>query len=142
MIGNAIKFTERGEVAVSVRLVEEGETEAMLRFEVRDTGMGIPAEKVGLLFEAFTQADASTTRRFGGTGLGLTISRRLVELMGGRIGVESEPGVGSTFWFTAGFAKQDRVVQTAGDERLEPVDVAGVRVLSVDDNATNRTVVA
>ncbi|MBE3032775.1 MAG: response regulator, partial [Actinobacteria bacterium] len=142
MIGNAIKFTERGEVAVSVGLVEEGETEAMLRFEVRDTGMGIPAEKVGPLFEAFTQADASTTRRFGGTGLGLTISRRLVELMGGQIGVESEPGVGSTFWFTVRFAKQDPAALAASDERFEPVDVAGVRILAVDDNATNRRVIA
>jgi PAS domain S-box-containing protein len=142
MIGNAIKFTARGEVAVSVGLVEEGETAATLRFEVRDTGMGIPAEKVDMLFEAFTQADASTTRRFGGTGLGLTISRRLVELMGGQIGVESEPGVGSTFWFTARFAKQDPAALAASDERLEPVDVAGVRVLAVDDNATSRRVIA
>ncbi|MCX6373755.1 MAG: ATP-binding protein, partial [Actinobacteria bacterium] len=136
MIGNAIKFTDRGEVAVSVGLVHEEETEATLRFEVRDTGMGIPLEKLDLLFEAFTQADASTTRRFGGTGLGLTICRRLVELMGGQIGVESKPGVGSTFWFTASFAKQDPAALAATDERLEPVDIAGVRILAVDDNAT------
>ena len=142
LIGNAVKFTAHGEVAVSVALVEEVETEATLRFQVRDTGMGIPADKLDLLFEAFTQADASTTRRFGGTGLGLTISRRLVELMGGRIGADSEPGVGSTFWFTAGFAKQDPTVSTVADELLEPVDIADVRVLAVDDNATNRRVIA
>ena len=142
MIGNAIKFTERGEVAVSVGLVEERGDSATLRFEVRDTGMGIPAEKVDKLFEAFTQADASTTRRFGGTGLGLTISRRLVELMEGQIGVETEPGYGSTFWFTGRFAKQDPVALAAADEGVAPVDVAGVRVLAVDDNATNRRVVA
>jgi len=142
LLGNAIKFTERGEVALSARLLEEDEEHAMLRFDVRDTGIGIPADKADLLFEAFTQADASTTRRFGGTGLGLTISRRLVGLMGGEIGVESEPGVGSTFWFTARFDKQDAAALAAADERLEPVDVADVRVLAVDDNATNRRVVA
>jgi PAS domain S-box-containing protein len=142
LLGNAIKFTERGEVALSARLLDEAEEYATLRFEVRDTGVGIPADKVDVLFEAFTQADASTTRRFGGTGLGLTISRRLAGLMGGEIGVESEPGVGSVFWFTARFEKQDAAALSAADERLEPVDVAGVRVLAVDDNATNRRVVA
>jgi two-component system sensor histidine kinase/response regulator len=142
MIGNAIKFTERGEVAVSVGCVDEVEGAVTLRFEVRDTGIGIPADKLDTLFDAFTQADASTTRRFGGTGLGLTISRRLVELMGGQIGVDSEPGVGSTFWFTACLAKQDAATLAAAHELLEPVDVTGVRVLAVDDNATNRRVIA
>ena len=142
MIGNAIKFTDRGEVAVSVGLVEEGETAVTLRFEVRDTGIGIPAEKLDMLFDAFTQADASTTRRFGGTGLGLTISWRLVQLMDGQTGVQSEPGVGSTFSFTARFAKQDAAALAAADQRIQPVDVAGVRILAVDDNATNRRVIA
>jgi len=142
MIGNAVKFTEHGEVAVSVSLVREDDAEATLRFQVRDTGIGIPANKLDMLFEAFTQADASTTRRFGGTGLGLSISRHLVALMGGEIGVESEPGVGSTFWFTASFAKQDPAALAALEGRLGPVDIAGMRVLAVDDNATNRKVVA
>jgi two-component system sensor histidine kinase/response regulator len=142
MLGNAIKFTEQGEVAVSVALEQETDTDVLVRFEVRDTGIGIAADKVDSLFEAFTQADASTTRRFGGTGLGLTISRRLVGLMGGEIGAESEPGVGSTFWFTARFAKQELTERAAADERLEPIDVTGVRILAVDDNATNRKVVA
>jgi PAS domain S-box-containing protein len=142
IVGNAIKFTERGEVAVTVGLVEDGETAVTLRFEVRDSGMGIPAEKVDMLFEAFTQADASTTRRFGGTGLGLTISRRLVELMRGQIGVESKQGVGSTFWFSARFEKQDASMVLADDERIEAVDITGARILAVDDNATNRRVIA
>ena len=142
LLGNALKFTERGEVAVSVGLVSETDAEAVLRFEVRDTGIGISAAKLDQLFEAFTQADASTMRKYGGTGLGLTICRRLVELMGGEIGVQSEPGVGSIFWFTARFARQDPVVFAAEEDAGELVDIAGVRILAVDDNATNRKVVA
>jgi two-component system sensor histidine kinase/response regulator len=142
LLGNAIKFTEHGEVAVAVGLVSETDGEAVLRFEVRDSGIGIPTDKLDQLFEAFTQADASTTRKYGGTGLGLTICRRLVELMGGEIGVQSEPGVGSTFWFTARFARQDPAVFAAEQDAGGLVDVAGVRVLAVDDNATNRKVVA
>ena len=141
LLGNAIKFTERGEVALSVGLVSESEAQVVLRFEVSDTGIGIAAEQREQLFEAFTQADASTTRRYGGTGLGLTISRRLVELMGGEIGVDSTPGKGSTFWFTGRFGRQDASVLEVSAETL-PVDVAGVRVLAVDDNRTNRKVVA
>jgi two-component system sensor histidine kinase/response regulator len=141
LIGNSIKFTERGEVNISAALVAERATEATVKFAVRDTGIGIAPEKVGRLFEAFTQADASTTRRFGGTGLGLSISKRLAELMGGEIGAESEEGKGSTFWFTAVLAKQERLpYQMASPGVL--VDVTGVRILAVDDNATNRDIVA
>ncbi|HEY5387386.1 MAG TPA: response regulator, partial [Thermoleophilia bacterium] len=143
LLGNAIKFTAKGEVAASVRLDSETDSAATLRFSVRDTGIGILPGKVEGLFEAFTQADASTTRRFGGTGLGLTISKRLVELMGGDMGVETEVGSGSTFWFTAAFAKQTpRPDGEADDLERELVEIAGVKVLTVDDNATNRKVLA
>jgi PAS domain S-box-containing protein len=136
---NAVKFTARGEVAVEVRLESETDGQIKVRFEVRDTGIGIPQDRIGLLFSAFQQVDASTTRRFGGTGLGLAISKRLAERMGGEIGVESVEGRGSTFWFTAVFGKQPR------RERLDgnlPADLRGVRILVVDDNATNRLVLA
>ena len=141
LLGNAAKFTAHGEITVTVGLVEESEATATLRFSVRDTGIGIAPDKADALFEAFTQADASTTRRFGGTGLGLTISKRLVELMGGEIGVISEIGAGSTFWFTATFARQDLGSLVAiGDHDLQ--DVTGASILAVDDNPTNRKVVA
>ena len=141
LLGNAIKFTERGEVELTVELLEETGEQVRLRFAVRDTGIGIAPDKQAALFEAFTQADVSTTRRYGGTGLGLTISRSLIELMGGEIGVESSPGEGSTFWFTAGFERQDPALLEAL-EAAHHVEVAGVRVLAVDDNPTNRRVVA
>ena len=142
LLGNAAKFTESGEITVTVGLLEESEATATLRFAVRDTGIGIAADKADVLFEAFTQADASTTRRFGGTGLGLTICKRLVALMGGEIGVISEIGVGSTFWFTATFKRQDPGSIVALGGRLDEHDVAGASVLAVDDNATNRKVIA
>ena len=108
LLGNALKFTEKGEVGVRVTLESETPRRAALRFEVADTGIGIPAEAQGRIFERFTQADESITRRFGGTGLGTTISKEIVEMMGGTIGVRSEPGRGSTFWFTVEMAKQSR----------------------------------
>jgi CheY-like chemotaxis protein/HPt (histidine-containing phosphotransfer) domain-containing protein len=136
LAGNAVKFTHHGEVAVRASLEWEADAEVMLRFSVKDTGIGIPADKQGLLFQKFTQADASTTRKYGGTGLGLAISKQLAEMMGGEIGLVSEEGKGSEFWFTARFAKQ------ANRERnvAPPADIHGARILVVDDNATNREV--
>jgi len=137
LIGNAIKFTEKGEVVLRVVVEERAPSEVQLRFAVSDTGIGIPVEKQQLIFEAFSQADASTTRKYGGTGLGLAISSRIVALMGGKIWVHSEPGQGSTFYFTAR-------LQVAGNgqapkEMIKP-DLVGVCVLVVDDNAGNRTI--
>jgi signal transduction histidine kinase len=100
LVGNAIKFTQDGEVRIEAWVENQSDTEVMVHITVRDTGIGIPSDKLSLIFDAFTQADTSTTRRFGGTGLGLSITKRLVEMMGGRISVESVPGRGSTFQFT------------------------------------------
>src|SRR5262249_54438354 len=111
LVGNAIKFTESGHVLLSIGQDEARTSAAMLHFRVVDTGIGIPPEKHTAIFDAFSQADGSTTRRFGGTGLGLTISATLVRLMGGRIWVESQPGAGSTFHFTAAFDTADAVEQ-------------------------------
>jgi two-component system sensor histidine kinase/response regulator len=135
LIGNAIKFTDEGEVIVRVELVSEGEESATVRFEVSDTGIGIPREQQERLFLAFAQADASTTRRYGGTGLGLAISNQLVNLMGGELGVESEPGSGSTFTFSVPFEKRP-----ARAARAVPADLAGRRALVVDDNRANRRI--
>ncbi|MFH0995047.1 MAG: response regulator [Pseudomonadota bacterium] len=135
LAGNAVKFTPAGEVVIRVSLMEKNENDVMLRFSVRDTGIGIPKDKIGLLFDKFSQVDASTTRQYGGTGLGLAISKQLAELMGGEAGVSSEEGNGSEFWFTARLGKQD---VGAYVESIQPADLCNVRVLIVDDNATNR----
>ena len=138
LVGNAIKFTPEGEVVVRVQIDSQTDGEVTLLFSVTDTGIGIPAEKHSLIFEAFAQADGSTTRHYGGTGLGLAISSRLAALMGGKIGIESAVGKGSTFHFTARFgtAKAERslVVQPC------PSELMNLPVLVVDDNATNRRI--
>ena len=137
LTGNAIKFVEKGEVSISVDLKEQTDVSVTLLFEVKDTGIGIPADKVDGLFESFTQADASTTRKYGGTGLGLTISKQLSELMGGEIGVRSQEGKGSTFWFTVVLEKQsdvkEKTIASIGD-------IKGKNVLVVDDHSINRLV--
>jgi signal transduction histidine kinase/CheY-like chemotaxis protein len=137
LVGNAIKFTDRGEVVVTVETESLGEERVTLHVAVRDTGIGIPAEKQRVIFDAFSQADSSTSRRFGGTGLGLAITVELVGMMGGRIWVESEPGKGSTFHFTASFGLQQGV---PGARPGGPSTILGLPVLVVDDNATNRRI--
>ncbi len=139
LVGNALKFTEEGEVVVYVWLAEDRSEEAVVSFEVRDTGIGMTREQQGRIFQSFSQADDSTTRRYGGTGLGLAISKQLVELMGGEIGLESELGEGSTFYFTAPLKKRAKREQTALEELA---DIDGLRVLIVDDNETNRRVLS
>jgi len=135
LVGNGVKFTEQGEVVVRVGLGAESEDGVTLRFEVADTGIGVPAAVQERLFRPFAQADASTTRRYGGTGLGLTICKRLVEIMGGEIGVRSQAGAGSTFWFTARFRRSDTAV---GPLHQQLGSLAGSRALVVDDNRTVR----
>jgi signal transduction histidine kinase/DNA-binding response OmpR family regulator len=133
LVGNALKFTERGEVVVRVAKLSGEGRRVRLRFTVRDTGVGIPPEAQARLFQPFVQADAGTTRKYGGSGLGLAICRQLVSLMGGEIGLESAPGQGSTFWFTAEFALQEAALKVVP----RPAELAGLRALVVDDNATN-----
>jgi two-component system sensor histidine kinase/response regulator len=135
LTNNAIKFTNEGEVSIRVSLEEETDCDVLLRFTVSDTGIGIPKDRVHELFQAFIQADASTTRRFGGTGLGLSISKKLSEMMGGDIGVESVEGEGSTFFFTVRLAKQTTADDATNDLMI---DLSQIRALVVDDNETNR----
>jgi PAS domain S-box-containing protein len=139
LTNNALKFTHEGEVAIRVSAIDETGEEALLRFSVRDTGIGIAQEKLDMLFDKFTQADASTTRRYGGTGLGLAISKQLAEMMGGKVGVTSEEGKGSEFWFTVRLGKQDESAMTA---LHPPAELQDVRVLIVDDNATNQEIMS
>ena len=138
LVGNAIKFTHRGEVAIRVRVDHEEKDSAALRFAVEDTGIGIPKDRREALFSPFVQADGSTTRKYGGTGLGLAISKELAELMGGKIGVESEHGKGSTFWFTVVLQKQEN---RSGSSAAPHYSFEGVKILVVDASATNRLVV-
>ena len=135
---NAVKFTERGEIRIRVSKREEGERDVLLHFAVQDTGIGLSQEQQGRLFQSFSQADSSTSRRYGGSGLGLAISKSLAQLMGGAVGVESELGVGSTFWFTARLGKgvqQARVLQPR-------IDLRGCRVLVIEDNEYARLALA
>jgi len=138
LVGNAIKFTQQGEVAVNVEMQSETDTNAVLHFAVCDTGIGIPLEKQKLIFDAFEQADGSTTRKYGGTGLGLTISRQLVKMMGGHVWVESEPDKGSRFHFTTSLELQQTLPQV--ELPLKGANLESVRVLVVDDNRTNRMI--
>ena len=137
LVGNALKFTHKGEINLRVDLVSGGDDEILLRFSVKDTGIGIPLNKQERLFQKFTQVDSSTTRQYGGTGLGLAISKQLAEMMGGEIGIVSKEGYGAEFWFTARFAEQTKREQIM----MAPTDaIRGVRVLVVDDSATNREI--
>jgi PAS domain S-box-containing protein len=148
LVGNAIKFTAKGRVLLCVEQDPDNLRAGSLRFSVSDTGVGIPPEKLDLIFEAFAQADASTTRMYGGTGLGLAISKRLVELMNGRIWAESRPGEGATFYFTASFGMVSPAKDTAADRHVGPGRappagaLSGLRLLVADDSEENRFLVA
>ena len=140
LVGNAIKFTHQGEIVIRAEPIEETKTHATIHFSVEDTGIGIPREQLSSVFDRFTQADGSTTRKYGGTGLGLTISKQLVEAMGGKIGVESTSGIGSTFWFEISFEKQPREKRGTAPLTLGPANLTQARILIVDDNQTNRMI--
>ena len=134
LLGNALKFTHKGEILLNIELDQDLGNEAKIRFSVKDTGIGIPAEKQSIIFDGFTQADGSTTRKYGGTGLGTTISKQLAELMGGEIGFESEDGKGSVFWFTVVLGKQ--TVNKAVSE-IKEFDLHNLKVLLVHGNRAN-----
>jgi two-component system, sensor histidine kinase and response regulator len=137
LVGNAVKFTENGEIIVAVEVAERGAERVRLKFSVSDTGIGMTEPHRAKLFQAFTQADGSTTRKYGGTGLGLAISKKLVELMGGEIGVESAPGAGSTFFFTVELALQPETFSRTG---VVPIDLRGLKVLVADDRSLDREI--
>jgi PAS domain S-box-containing protein len=142
LVGNAVKFTRQGEVGIKASLKADEQGCATILFEIKDTGIGIPASRLAAIFSPFTQVDSSTTRKYGGTGLGLTICKQLTEMMGGEIGVISNEGQGSTFWFTARFEKQSaeaahNMASLRSGVHQRP-DLSGARILVVDDNATNR----
>ncbi|MDM8549169.1 response regulator [Desulfobacterales bacterium HSG2] len=138
LAGNAVKFTEKGEIVIRISLENETGTHATLRFAVTDTGIGIPQSRLDNLFKAFSQADISTTRKYGGTGLGLAISKQLVEMMGGRLRVESEDGRGSTFWFNAVFEKQQQANGRGKPPLVLPADITEKNILVVAPGVTNR----
>ncbi|HTC64095.1 MAG TPA: response regulator [Candidatus Saccharimonadales bacterium] len=138
LVGNSIKFTEQGSIVLNADLESAKDDEVVLHISVSDTGMGIPKEKQGIIFDSFAQADGSTTRRFGGTGLGLTISRQLVELMGGKIWVESEMGKGSTFHFTCHLMKGKE--SASDDDRIAAKTLPGINVLVAESNEVNREI--
>ncbi len=141
LVGNAIKFTHQGEIVIRAEPLGQEDGHVIIHFSVQDTGIGIPYERQAAVFERFTQADGSTTRTYGGTGLGLTICKQLVEIMGGRIGLESKPGIGTTFWFDIKFEKQPPEKRgDTGPLTLGPVNLPQARILVVDDNQTNRMV--
>ena len=142
LIGNAIKFTSLGEVVIHAELEENTKENTTIQFSVSDTGVGIPPDRQKAIFDRFTQADGSTTRKFGGTGLGLSICKQLTEMMGGTIGLDSQPGEGSTFWFTIPFAKSTEPSVPKHPAVLQTVSIQGVHVLGVDDNTTNRVILS
>jgi len=137
--GNAIKFTQKGEVVIHVFVEKEESSHVSIRFEIKDTGIGIPEDRLNRLFQSFSQVDSSTTRQYGGTGLGLAISKQLCELMGGKIGVESKETEGATFWFNCVFKKKEEQKES---QMALPEDIRKKRILIVDDNETNRIVLS
>ncbi len=144
--GNAVKFTEKGSITLRAKLLEDSGDELLVRFEIADTGVGIAPDKIARLFQAFEQADTSTTRKYGGTGLGLTITRRLAQLMGGEVGVDSTPGVGSTFWFTARLQRGHGIMPSESTKAIADAETqlrryhGGTRLLLAEDNEINSEV--
>ncbi|MBL7928212.1 MAG: response regulator [Bacteroidia bacterium] len=140
LAGNAIKFTEKGGVTISLSVVKSDERKKSIKFSIKDTGIGIPADRIDKIFESFGQASSDTTRKFGGTGLGLTISKQLVEMHGGELNVSSKPGEGSDFYFTIDYVEADKPVEANVDESESATDLKGKRILLVEDNEYNQMV--